>query len=159
MNQKSLANWIKAIVIGVGLGGIMVYFWLDMILDPTVISDIAGYEVSTLPWNILILITLIPCYGVLVFVWKIAHQVELDNSFSFQNVGYLKWIMLLCLSIAVIFFCGNIILLIMNINHPSIFILSIFFCFVAIAIGIIAAVLAHLVEKAAIIKEENDAFV
>ena len=156
MNQKSLANWIKAIVIGVGIGGAMVYLWLDMIIDPATIANFTGYEVSTLPWNILILITLIPCYGVLFFVWKIAHQVELDNSFSFQNVNYLKWIMLLCLSIAVIFFCGNIILLITNLNHPSIFILSIFFCFLAIAIGIIAAVLAHLVEKAAIIKEENE---
>lgn len=159
MSQRSLANWIKAIVIGVGLGGVLIYFGLEMFLGSLMINGYIGQSIDTYFWNILILTTLVPCYGVLFFVWKMAHQVEIDNSFSFQNVSYLKWIMMLCIIIAIIFFFGNLILLVMNLNHLYIFILSLFFCFLVLAIGIIAAVLAHLVEKAAIIKAENDAFV
>ena len=54
------------------------------------------------------------------------------------------------------FFAANLALLLFGMNHPGIFLASLFVEFAGIAIAAVAAALSHLVQKAALIQEEND---
>ncbi len=84
MSQRSLANWIKAIVIGVGLGGVLIYFGLDMFLGSLMINGYIGQSIDTYFWNILILTTLVPCYGVLFLYGKWLIKLKLIIRFHFK---------------------------------------------------------------------------
>ena len=159
MNQASLAKWIKWIVLGVGICGLIVYFMIIPFLGNTLVQQAIEYQYCYWPWLILIWLTAIPCYLILFYVWKIANEVNNDNSFSIVNATYLKKIMMLSLGDITCFFIANVVFLFLNMNHPGIFILALFFCFAGIVIAVIAAVLSHLVENAALIKAENDEFI
>ena len=77
MNQKNLALWLKNIVIGVGIAGLIIYFWLI----PTIGKDLAVEEFAYLFWPYLITIwiTAIPIYWALGLAWKIFTNIGFDN--------------------------------------------------------------------------------
>ena len=72
MKQITLSRWLKFIIIGVGICGLIVY---GMVI-PMLGQAIAAYEQGVFdycywPWLIFIWVTAIPCYMVLFFAWKI----------------------------------------------------------------------------------------
>ena len=46
--------------------------------------------------------------------------------------------------------------LFLDMNHPSIVIASLLIVFVGVAVAVAAVVLSHLIEKAAVLKEQTD---
>ena len=54
------------------------------------------------------------------------------------------------------FFIGNVVFLFLDMNHPSIVIASLLIVFVGVAVAVAAVVLSHLIEKAAVLKEQTD---
>ena len=99
MKQVSLSRWLKFIIIGVGICGLIVY---GMVI-PMLGQAIAAYEQGVFdycywPWLIFIWVTAIPCYMVLVFAWKIANNIGQDQSFTAANAKYLKWISVLAVA-------------------------------------------------------------
>ena len=126
MEQKKLSKWLKCMIIGIGICGLIIYA------------------------------VVIPYLGVLVFAWKIAANIGRDQSFSNTNAKLLKWISNLSAGDAGFFFVGNVMFLLLNMNHPSIVIMSFFIVFVGIVISVASAVLSHLVKKAAILQEQSD---
>lgn len=102
-----------------------------------------------------------PCYATLVCSWKITDEIGKDNSFCRKNANLLKLISIFSASDSAFFFTGNIILLLLNMNHPGIvllvfILLALVVVFAGIAITVTAASLSHLVYKAAQIREENE---
>ena len=57
---------------------------------------------------------------------------------------------------AAFFFVGNVLLFLLNMSHPSVALLSLGVVFVGIAVAVVAAVLSHLVQKAAVLQEQSD---
>ena len=96
------------------------------------------------------------CYIVLVIGWKIFTNIGNDRSFTSMNANYLKWISVLAAVDSFFFFSGNIILGLLNMNHPGIVMASLVVVTFGISVSIIAAALSHLVMKAAVLQEQND---
>ncbi|MBQ8914130.1 MAG: DUF2975 domain-containing protein [Lachnospiraceae bacterium] len=154
MKQKTLAKWLKAIIVGLGICGVLVYFViLPMIMKDTLYDDLESYF---LPWIIFLWTTSIPCYAVLFFAWKVAGNIGLDKSFCMENAVCLKRISYMAIVDSVYFFVGNIVLCLFNISHPGVFIASLFVIFLGVVIAVAAAVLSHLIVKAAELQEESD---
>lgn len=156
MNQKNLSRWLKCIITVTGLCGATIY---------GVIIPLYGEHLKTLypelsncfiPWLIFLWISGIPCFTVLVLSWKIAGSIEKDRAFSNRNARLLKWISLLSAGDSCFFFIGNVVLFLLSMSHPAVLLALFAVIFAGVAFAVTAAVLSHLVKKAAILQEQSD---
>ncbi len=156
MKQKTLSNWLKCILVGAALCGAVVYFGVLPIFG----NELRGFYPESgnpyFPWLIFLWISGVPCYAVLVCGWKIAGNIGADRSFSQSNAKLLQYISVLSAVDAVFFFVGNVLLLFLNMSHPSIALASLLVVFAGAAIAVASAVLSYLVKKAADLQEQND---
>ena len=93
MRQKTLSNWLKFILLGVGLCGLVIYLLVVPMLGQTVAAAEDGvFDHLYWPWLVFIWVTGLPCYAALAFGWIIASNIGKDRSFSVENARLLKWI-------------------------------------------------------------------
>lgn len=156
MSQKSLSKWLKGIIAGMAVCGAIIYLYLIPVWGRDLVEANPEFSNCYIPWLAVLLISAIPCYWGLYFGWKISAEIGKDNSFSKENAFYLKNISMLAALDSVYFFGANLVLMLLGMNHPGIFLLSLFVVFAGIAVTVAAAALSHLVKKAADMKEENE---
>lgn len=156
MKQDTLSKWLKLIIAGLGICGLIVYGIIIPMLAEEMVYQYPAFANCKWPWLILIWITAIPCYAVLILGWKIAANIGADRSFSISNARLLKWISIMAATDSAIFFCGNLIYLLLNMNHPGIVLLSLLISFLGVAISVASAALSHLVMKAAELQMQSD---
>lgn len=156
MSQKGLANSLRAVIIGIGICGVLIYFYFLPVWGRAVINQAEGYERCYLPWIIFLWITAVPCYLALICGFKIASEIGKDNSFSEINARLLKYISGLAAFDSVFLFAGSIILYILDMSHGVLVLLTIMVVFGGITVTVAAAALSHLVYKAAALKKESE---
>ena len=156
MNQKKLSAWLKGIVIGIGICGLIVYFIILPTIGDSLRQSYPEFAAWHWPWMIFLWVTAVPCYAALLMGWKIAANIGLDRSFSQENARLLQIIAGLAAGDTAYFFAGNIVMFFMNMNHPGIFLLSLLICFAGISVTVAAVCLSHLVYKAADLQEQSD---
>ena len=156
MKQNELAKSLKLFI---GLTCIILAI-CGFVIVPKLASDISISTPQFLPlyypFIIFIWITIIPFYAALFECWKISNEINKDNSFSKKNIDSLNRIRRYALCECFLYFVGALILLYFNLLHLSILIIILFVIFIAMCISVFAAVLAHLVQKAYDLKNEND---
>lgn len=156
MEQKTLSRWLKGIIIGIGLCGLTVYATVVPALAEYMLERYPEFAAAVLSWKIFIWCSGIPCFAVLFFAWEIVSSIGADRSFTDENAKSLKWISALAAGDALFFFLGNILLLLMNMNHPGVVLASSVVVFIGIAVAVASAALSHLVKKAASLQEQSD---
>lgn len=156
MEQKEMSRWLKAVIIFVGLAGLAVYICAIPMLGKEIIRHYPEFSGWFWPWMIFLWITGVPCYITLAFGWKIAVNIGKDQSFTFANADYLKKVSYLSAGDSIFFFAGNIVLWLLNMNHPGVVLCSLLVVFAGIAVVITTAALSHLVQKAAVLQEQSD---
>lgn len=156
MNQKKLSLWLKAIIIGVGICGLVIYLGILPNLGDALHGQYPEFAAWHWPWLIFLWITAIPCYAILVLAWKIASNIGEDRSFSADNANLLQHIAWLITGDILFFFLGNAVFFFLSMNHPAILLVSLLICVIGIAVAIAAACLSHLVRKAADLQEQSD---
>ena len=92
MKQDKLSKWLKFIIIGVGLCGLVVYAFVVPSIGQSFSYDYPEFSGYYLPWIIFISLTSVPVLVALCLCWKIADNIGNDMSFSMNNANYLKWI-------------------------------------------------------------------
>ena len=155
--QKTLSNWLKGVVIGMGVLGAIVYgvvlpmVWQNATADHTSLGGTAYWIRMGFLW-----ITAIPCYIALVYAWKVFTEIGSNNSFSFVNAKYFKNIDILAMVDTAYYLVGNLVMFFLNMNHPGVLLISFLISFVGVAVVIVCAALSQLILKAAELKEENE---
>ena len=156
MEQKALSKWLKLVLVGVGLCGLVVYLGVIPGYGVSLRSLYPEFSNRFWPWLIFIWVSGLPCYAALVLGWRIAGNIGRDRSFSMDNARCLRTISLLAALDAAYFFLGNLVLLFLNMSHPGVVLMSLLVVFAGAAVAVAAAALSHLVRKAALLQEEND---
>ena len=157
MTQLALSKSLKTILVGVWLCGLALYFLIIPDLGSSIAAVDPEYAYCYWPWLIFIWCTGIPVAAAMLMAWRISTNIGADRSFSMQNAKLLKWIEYLAAGDAAFFFVGNIVLYIaLGVTHPGIMIGALVVIFACLAVAVAAAVLSHLVMKAALMQEEND---
>ena len=156
MEQKTLSRWLKVILVGVGLCGLVVYGAVLPLCGQSILGANPDMADRYWPWLIFLWATGVPCYIALFIGWRIAANIGRDRSFSEDNALHLKRIALLAAGDTVFFFVGNIALLFANMSHPGVVLGSFLVVFAGVAVSVAAAALSHLVLKAALLQEQSD---
>lgn len=156
MTQKSLSNWLKGIILGIGICGLVIYAGVIPLWGQTIAVTYPEFSYCYYPWLGFIWISGIPCYGVLILGWQVASRIGNDQSFSRENSVSLKKISMLSAGDAVFVFGVNILYLLLNMNHPGIVIGFLFVVFAGAAVSVVSAALSHLVGKAAELQEQSE---
>lgn len=156
MSQKSLSKWLKAIIGGMAICGALIYLYIIPILGRDLVDARPEYTSWYFPWLAVVLVSAIPCYWGLYFGWKISTEIGKDNSFSMENAEHLKNISILAALDSLYFFAANVVFMVINMNHPGVFLISLIVVFIGVAVTVAAAALSHLVRKAAEIQQENE---
>lgn len=159
MNQKTLSRWLKAVILSMAVCGLILYFVVLPIVGRDAALDYPEYAYCFWPWLIFLWVTGVPCYAVLVWGWDLAREIGEDRSFTMRNAASLKKVMIAALGDSGVFFAGNVLFLLLNMNHPGIMLGSLLICFIGAAIAVAAGCLSHLVAKAAQMREENESYI
>ena len=156
MERKELTKWLKLVIAFAAFLGLFLCFVLAPLLGREIAFEYPEFSYMFWPCLIFIWITAVPYYLALYKSLLICREIAKDNSFCRENAGRLKDISRLALSECVMYFAGMVVLMILNLLHPSILLMALFIIFVGGSIAVVAAVLSHLVEKACELKEENE---
>lgn len=156
MKQKALVNWLKVLIILVGLCGAFFFFVFIPKYGCSLVEDMPEFSYCYYPWLFFLWGASIPCFIVLFLGWKITSNIGKDNSFCNENAKYCKWISWFTAADTLYFFIGNNVLLFANMNHPGILLFSLIVIFGGICVTVAAAMLSHLVQKAADLQADND---
>ena len=156
MEQHRLIKWLKFLVIFATGGGI--------VMDLGVLPGVGSWMVDLAPefggyfwpWLIFLWILSVPCYMALWMAWKIFTDIEKDKAFTMENAKRMGNVSFLAAADAVLLVVGNVVYLILHMNHPGVLLASFFIALVGIAIAIAAAMLSHLIRKAARLQDESD---
>lgn len=156
MEQHRLIKWLKFLVIFAAGCGIV----MDLGVLPGVGSwmvDLAPeYGGYFWPWLAFLWILSLPCYAALWMAWRIFSNIEKDRAFTMENAEHMGTISFLAAADAVLLVVGNVIYLLLDMNHPGVLLAAFFIALVGIAIAIAAAMLSHLIRKAAKLQDESD---
>ncbi len=156
MKQKSLARWLKAAIVGVGLCLAVVYLLVIPDFGKSIAAANPEFAFCYWPWLIFLWCTALPCVAALILGWTVAGRIGKDRSFCMENARALRTVAYLAAGDAAFFFLGNVVFLLLNMNHPGIVLLSLVPEFAGACIAIAAAALSHLVRKAAELQEQSD---
>ena len=156
MTQKALSRWLKGVIAGVGLCGLIVYLAVVPECGRTLRAAYPEFSGWFWPWLVFLWLTAVPCYGALAIGWGVADRVGLDQSFSEENARALKRVAYLAAGDTAYFFIGNIALGLLGMNHPGVMALALLCCFAGVAVSIGAACLSHLIRKAADLQRQSD---
>lgn len=156
MNVKRLALRLKLILAGMALCGLAIYGWALPSLGQAIVwanPEFAGWY---WPWLGFAWVTALPCYGALFAGWNIAANIGADRSFTLENAQWLRRIAYLAAGDAALVLLGNVLYLLLNLNHPGVFLLFLMVVFGGAAIAVASSALAELVRRAAELQDQSD---
>ena len=156
MRQKELEKWLKIVIIAVALCGLIVCGVAIPWIGHVLIECDTQISYMYIPWLIFFIISAVPCYVIMYLGWKVAVNRGNDRSFSLENAKYIKLASKIILLDAIYFFVINICFGKVYINHPGVILALVFIVFAGVIASVVAAVLSHLVIKAADLQEQSD---
>jgi hypothetical protein len=159
MEQKRLSIWLKAVVIGFAICGILFY----AVVLPSLSADLAERfpELAglRLPWLILLWITGLPCFAALILAYLIFDHIGREHSFVKENATALRLIACLAFIDSGALLAGSIIFAAVGLSVLALLELSVLVSFIGAAIGVAALALSKLTEKAIQLRTENEAYI
>ena len=156
MKLKSLARWLRAVIIGAALCGALLFGFAVPDFGKSLMADYPEFANRYLPWLLFLEISSLPCWAVLILGWKVVGNIGRGEAFCRENARLLGWVSRLAAADSGYFFLGNMILLLTGMSHPGIALASLGVVLAGIGATVAAAVLSHLVGKACDMRELTD---
>ena len=156
MKHTTLGKWLKLVIIGMAFCGLLVYGWGLPHISGQLCNLHPDFDTQFHAWLVFLLLTVIPCFGVLVFAWRIAGNVGKGTAFSYGTGKAFHGIFWMAVSDILFFLAGNILFLICGWTLPVICLISSVLLFFGIAIAVCAKALSHFANDAADLQEENN---
>lgn len=156
MKQKEMARWLKVIDVFAAVLGLLLCTVIAPLLGQGIADEYPELSMWYWPTLVYLWVAAVPVFIALWHAWRIFTEIGKDNSFSLGNARRLGSISKLALLETALVMGAALFLLVKNLLHPSLMIAMLFALFLTIGASVAAAALSHLVEKAYMLKQEND---
>lgn len=156
MSSKTLCKMVRAAVIALAICGLFACGYILPTIGADLARDYPEFAHWYLPWLIFLLTVAAPCFAILALIWKVATAIKKEQVFTFSTARLVKISSMIMFCDVSFFFAGNVVFLLLNMNHPGIFLLSLFVDVFGVALAVAAAVLSRYLTKAAALQEEAD---
>jgi len=109
-----------------------------------------------IPWLFFFWASSVPFFVVLVIGWKVAGAIRHEKFFSLQTANLMKVCSMVLFCGAGFFLLGNGALLLFDMSHPAILLVSFFAVIFCALLATVAAALSHYIAKAAALQTEAE---
>ena len=156
MSSKTLGNLMRISVIAAALSGLFLCINVIPSLGESIIHANPEFNGWFWPWLVFAWLLALPCFILLVYIWKVSGAVMQETVFTLLTAKRVKMGAVLLFSDAALLFIGNVVLLFIDMNHPGILLISVIGDIFVVALALLAAVLSRYLTKAAILQEESE---
>ncbi len=156
MSSRTLGSLMRISTITTAICGLFLCIYVIPSWGGSMINANPEFSGWFWPWLIFAWLVALPCFAILVFIWKVSDAVTQETVFTILTAKWVKMGAVLLLSDAAFLFIGNVVLLLLDMNHLGILLLSIIGDIFAVALALLAAVLSRYLTKAAILQEESE---
>lgn len=153
------SKYLKILTVTAAILGVIIYLFAVPYFGSMVAEYAPEFSYCFWPWVIFIWITAIPVGRALFLCFMLATDLGCGRAFSLRSAKSLKGIADCAVIDSALFLLGNIVYLLLGINHPSIFIFSLFICFIGLGIFIVGKTLSQLISEAHELKSENESYI
>ena len=154
--ELKISGILKGFIICTGVLGLVLFLVGFPEIGKSILAIAPEFDYCYYPWLIFIWLCAIPCYAILFFAWMISDNIGREKAFSYENEKWFKQIFITTAYGILFFFAGNITLLLLNMSHPGVMIISIIIIFAGSAFAFCAKVLEKMCSLAAELKEQNE---
>ncbi|HNX13764.1 MAG TPA: DUF2975 domain-containing protein [Oscillospiraceae bacterium] len=156
MSSKFFGNLMRISVFAAAFCGLFLCAFVIPFMGKNAIA--ANPETSSWfwPWLIFAWLFSLPCFTILVLVWKVSGAVIAETVFTVRTAGWVKSGSILLLSDIMFLFVGNIVLFFLGMSHPGVLLFSLIGAVFAVGLALLAAVLSRYLTKAAVLQEESE---
>lgn len=156
MSSRALGSLMRVSVIAAAISGLFLCIYVIPSWGESIINANSEFSGWFWPWLVFAWLVALPCFAVLVLVWKVSGAVTQEAVFTVLTAKWVKIAGVLLLSDAAFLFIGNVVLLLLDMNHPGILLLSIIGDVFAVALALLTGVLSRYLTKAAVLQEESE---
>ncbi|MDR1409192.1 MAG: DUF2975 domain-containing protein [Oscillospiraceae bacterium] len=159
MSPKTLCRLLRLAVIASGICALFIM----LIAIPSFGKMLVWWEPYVVgwytPWLIFAWVAALPCFAILVLIWRVSGAVKNDTVFTVKTARLIKAGSVLLFIDVGFFFVGNIVLFLFGMSHPFVLLISAIVDIFAIALALLAAVLARYITKAAALQVMSEGII
>ena len=152
MKHKTMANLLRVVIFLLVLCGLFIHvWWMSMLLGGG-----ASLNIVTDEWVILAAVALVPCYRVTVIAWLVAGSIAKEQEFCHRIAARFRWIFGLALGDSAVFLIGSLILYLAGRAYVWCVLGATVLGVLGVCVAIAAAVMSHLIDRAADMQDDAD---
>jgi len=159
MSSKALCNLVRTAVIMIAICGLVACCYILPVLGSDMKRNNPEYAHFFFPWLIFLWMTIIPCFVILVFIWKVSTAIKFDTVFTLQTASYFATCTVILICDIVFFFVGNIVFMMLGLNHVGLILLSLIASIFGVTLTVLMALFSRYLTKAAALQEEANSIV
>jgi len=156
MTSKSWRLLVRTAVVLISVCGITACFYFLPSFGQDLVNMFPEYAHSYYPWLFFLWIVAAPCFAFLVLIWLLSSSMRRDIIFTHKTARLVKISAMILFYDAVFFITGNIVFLLIGMNHPMILLISVIIAIFGFILAVLTALLSRSLTKAAALQEEVD---
>ena len=156
MKQKLLSLCLEGCTVVIALIATLVLLYILPGEAAWLLENCPELDWLYLPTMILVRLSFLPCLLALGAFFLICREIGRDNSFCRANVRRLVFIAGCAVCGILLCVCQVVMMAAAWALHPGVLLLCMMICLFGVMVAAAAAILSHLVEKACVLREENE---
>ena len=156
MSSKTLRVLVRTAVIIVAVSGLTACFYFLPSFGSNLAVMFPEYAHCYYPWLIFLWLAAAPCFVFLIMIWNLSSVMKRDLVFTHKTARLVKTAAVILFYDVLFFVAGNIVLMLMGMNHPLVLLLSIIIAIFGLVLSVLVALLSRYLTKGAALQEEVD---
>ena len=154
MTSKTLRILVRVSAVVIAICGSVACFYFLPSFGRELVNRLPESAYFYYPWLIFLWVAAAPCFALLVLIWKLSTITKRENVFTLKTARMVKTYAIILYCDVFFFVAGNIIFLILGMNHIIVLLLSVIIAVFGLALAVLVAVLSRYLTKAAALQEE-----